>query len=441
MGKYIKIAIRNIWKQKKRSLLLASAIISGLTLITLAAAFSNGAGQNIIRIGTTLRTGHINVTGLKKIRGTVFQEIPSIKNVTKVIKRNLPNIRRIETRISLMAGIFNPSQELGSRRGIVCGVNFMKEKRLRKDLVLMAGDYSALSKPGQALIFQRTAKKLNLKVGDTLSITSKIQNTRFGNTTGTLDLRVAAIAQNTRGGQISSIYTSIQDLRKFCGYSSSSAGILLIYLKDSTQISKHEKKLRRALAKIAPLTTMQKNMMMNHLLGDGNEPGWKSGYRLKTTNYEQILQNELLIKKSIDVISWLLLVILVVIVFAGISNSLWMAIRERTSEVGTLRAIGMRKNQVLTMFLSEGLLLGAVAAIIGVLTGIGLTALLNLIGIGTGNSLFTLFSYRGALSFLVYPSEAIGLILFTSAITTAASIVPAFKAAKMRPINAINHIG
>lgn len=441
MGTYIRIALRNIWKQKKRSLLLASAIVCGMTLITLAGSFSNGAGRNIIRMGTTLRTGHLNITGLVKVRGTVFQQLPDMEKTIKTIRRTLPGVERIESRISLMASIFNPARELGSRRGFVYGVDFLKEKRLRKDLVLIAGDYSELSKMGRVLIFRRTAEKLDLKVGDTLSITAKIRNTRFGNTTGTLDLQVAAIAENTKGGQMSSIYLPIQDMRKFLGYSMGSTGTLLVYLKDSSDIDKNEQLLRNVLSKQHPLTRKQRNMMMSHLLGDGNEPGWKSGYRLKTTTFEQILQNEMLVKRSIDLISWLLLVILVVIVFAGISNSLWMSIRERTSEVGTLRAIGMGRRQVLSMFLAEGLLLGAGAATIGALTGIALSGLLDLISIGTGSSFFSLFSYRGSLSFLIQPGESLRLIFFTTAVTAAASILPAARAAKMRPINAINHIG
>ena len=127
MGTYIRIALRNIWKQKKRSLLLASAIVCGLTLITLAGSFSNGAGRNIIRMGTTLRTGHLNVTGLVKIRSTVFQELPDMDKILTIIRKTLPGIQRIESRISLMAGIFNPSRELGSRRGFVYGVDFGKK--------------------------------------------------------------------------------------------------------------------------------------------------------------------------------------------------------------------------------------------------------------------------------------------------------------------------
>lgn len=437
---YFKIAARNLWRQKKRSALLAAAIISGLTLIILAGAFADGAGRNIIRMGTTLRTGHINVTGLLKERKTVFQEIPDSRQVIERITKTLPGITRIEKRITLMATTFNPGRELGARRAFVYGVDFRSEKNLRTDLVITAGDWTELDKPGRVLIFKRTAEKLDLKVGDTLSLSAQVRNTRFGNTMGTLDLRVAAIAADTQGGQMENVYLAREELARFLGFADDAAGTLLIYLRDRSGIEGKEEQLRTALSAIRPVNPKQKNPLLTHIMGE-SVPGWEGGHRFQTANYEEILQNEMLIKRGIDLVSWLLLVILVVIVFAGISNSLWMAIRERTKEVGTLRAIGMGRRQILTMFLSEGILLGGSAALLGVLCGAAAAGLLDLVGIGTGSSMFALFSYRGHLSFLIDPAGSLRLVLFTVFVTAAASLLPAAKAARMRPISAINHIG
>ena len=54
--------------------------------------------------------------------------------------------------------------------------------------------------------------------------------------------------------------------------------------------------------------------------------------------------------------------VLLVVIGVGIMNTLWIAIRERTREIGTLRAIGMQRRRVLLMFLIEALMLGAAAA-------------------------------------------------------------------------------
>jgi len=57
-------------------------------------------------------------------------------------------------------------------------------------------------------------------------------------------------------------------------------------------------------------------------------------------------------------LTFVLITILILIVAVGIMNTMWIAIRERTREIGTLRAIGMQRGAVLWMFLLESLMLG-----------------------------------------------------------------------------------
>ncbi len=60
---------------------------------------------------------------------------------------------------------------------------------------------------------------------------------------------------------------------------------------------------------------------------------------------------------ALSVITGVLTFVLLVIIAVGIMNTLWIAIRERTREIGTLRAIGMQRARVLVMFLTEALML------------------------------------------------------------------------------------
>ena len=230
-------------------------------------------------------------------------------------------------------------------------------------------------------------------------------------------------------------------LARFLGLPANTVGTLMIDLEDSRDIKGKETLLRQALAGKWTLNEKNNNPLLAHVMGEGNVPGWTGGYRLTTSNYEGLLQNELMIKQAIDLVTWILLVVLTVIVFAGVSNSLWMAIRERTREVGTVRAVGMKRRQVLLMFLFEGLLLGAMAAIAGVFFGTAVAWILDLAGISAKGGFFALFSYRGELSFPVNIAAGLRLVLFTTIITGLASLLPAARAAHMKPITAINHIG
>src|SRR5215510_2886246 len=73
----------------------------------------------------------------------------------------------------------------------------------------------------------------------------------------------------------------------------------------------------------------------------------------------------------------MLITILIGIVIVGIMNTMWIAIRERTREIGTLRAIGMQRGSVLWMFLLESLLLGLFGTITGALAGTLIAAAIN----------------------------------------------------------------
>jgi ABC-type antimicrobial peptide transport system permease subunit len=142
-------------------------------------------------------------------------------------------------------------------------------------------------------------------------------------------------------------------------------------------------------------------------------------------------------------VRWLggiLVVILLVIVVIGIMNTLAIAIRERTREIGTLRAIGMQRRKVLWLTLLEAGLLGAAGAAAGALGGAGLAALLNAARIAVPEDV-QYFLLQDRLHIVVQPASALGFAVLITFVTTVASAWPALHAARLRPITAIHHIG
>jgi ABC-type antimicrobial peptide transport system permease subunit len=135
-----------------------------------------------------------------------------------------------------------------------------------------------------------------------------------------------------------------------------------------------------------------------------------------------------------------LITILLGIVVVGIMNTMWIAIRERTREIGTLRAIGMQRGAVLWMFLLESLMLGLGGTIAGAALGFGVAAALNAahIHVGTGMQFILMSDHvrlavHGAL--LVF---SIGLITL---VTGLAALYPSMRAARLRPVVAMSHFG
>jgi putative ABC transport system permease protein len=111
-----------------------------------------------------------------------------------------------------------------------------------------------------------------------------------------------------------------------------------------------------------------------------------------------------------------------------VTNTMVMAVMERTREIGTLRAVGWRQARVLWMVLSESLLLGLIAAGLGVLVGIGLNAALGAIpGFGS----FISAAYTPQIFF-----QAIVVSLFLGAV---GGLYPAWHASRLRPVEALRY--
>jgi ABC-type lipoprotein release transport system permease subunit len=126
--------------------------------------------------------------------------------------------------------------------------------------------------------------------------------------------------------------------------------------------------------------------------------------------------------QALQALSLFLMVILIAIMVAGIMNTLWIAIRERTREIGTLRAIGMQRVGVLRLFLLEASMLGLLGALLGALVGTWLTWLLNALNIHVPTSV-QLFLMRDTLRLVVEPHDLLSAIGTIALVTGAAALV------------------
>jgi putative ABC transport system permease protein len=108
----------------------------------------------------------------------------------------------------------------------------------------------------------------------------------------------------------------------------------------------------------------------------------------------------------------------------GILTIMTMAVTERTAEIGLLRALGARERQVLTLFLGEAMMLSALGGVLGLLLGIGIAQGLHLLVPALPVHTPWLFAVLAELT-----AVTIGL---------AAGVVPAMRAAKLDPVEALH---
>ena len=129
--------------------------------------------------------------------------------------------------------------------------------------------------------------------------------------------------------------------------------------------------------------------------------------------------------------------IIALIILVSISNTLIMSVTERVSEVGTLMAVGIERNRILTMFMSEGVILGVAGGVVGVIVGWLLAIVISDVGIPMPPAPGTDYSLRGEI--IVTVSLAIGAIALAVIATTVASIYPAYKASRLEIVDALRH--
>jgi putative ABC transport system permease protein len=124
----------------------------------------------------------------------------------------------------------------------------------------------------------------------------------------------------------------------------------------------------------------------------------------------------------------------------GVVNAMLMSVRERTREIGTMRALGMRRSRVVRLFVLEGLALGVVSAIAGALAGGAVVAYLAATGIPMTVSSLAWMVGSDVLYPALVPESLLRATLSIVLLSTLAAVYPAFSASRLEPREALHHV-
>jgi putative ABC transport system permease protein len=119
----------------------------------------------------------------------------------------------------------------------------------------------------------------------------------------------------------------------------------------------------------------------------------------------------------------------------GIMNIMFVSMIERTREIGILKALGMKKKTVLAIFLSESAIIGLLGAVIGIIAGYSLAIVVaNVLGSG-------LFGAAGSFTItpVLTPTVLLGAFGFGVGISVIFALYPAWKASKLKPVDALRY--
>lgn len=427
------IAFRNLVQHSKRTLLLGGAIAVVTALLVFLMCLSCGVRATMIESGTTLSTGHINVAGFYKV--TAGQSAPLVtdyKKVEAIVRSTLDDIDYLSMRGRGWARVISDS---GSMQVAIGGIDIDHEPGFRRVVKVSQGKIEDLKQPNTVLLFEKQAKKLDVHVGDTL-ILSVLTPRGVNNT---IDLRVAAIAQDI--GILSSfnIFIPEPSIEQLYQLKSDSIGAIHIYLKNMNHIPQDMDKLRQALSAAGYVLMDPQSVPFWQKFESVNREDW-TGQKLDLTTWEDELSFIRWSSSVVDGLTFVLTIVLLTIIAIGIMNSMWIAIRERTREIGTLRAIGMQRLRVMAMFLIESFTLGALGTLAGAVSGLGFALVLNSakVPVPEGAQFFLMST---TLKFTVEIGRIVlGMAVITGS-TTLISLIPSWHAARLKPITAMQHIG
>ena len=381
------IALRNLVQSRRRTALVGAAVAGVTTLLVLLLALASGLQDNLVRAATTISAGHVSVAGFFK---------PNATNLNAIVTGRTALRRIVEENVDGLDYIVERHRGWGKAVGVggtvqvgFTGVVVEEEPTLFDTLRLakeseyveggrdeVIGDPRELAQPGTMVVFTSQAKRLGVRVGDTVTIKTET----LAGQTNTADARIVAVARDL--GLLSSFAVFVDrglilDLYR---YNDDTTGALWIYLDDIGRADEVMARLRTVLAEAGYTLRDHESNPFYFKVGKVQSEDW-TGQQIDVTTWRDEVSFLTFIVTGFQALSWLLVTILVAVIAVGIMNAVWTSVRERTREVGTLRAIGLTRSRVLALFLLEAALLGLLASGAGALLGLGLVSALDALAI------------------------------------------------------------
>ncbi len=429
------IAFRSLTQHGRRSFFLGLAIAAVTALLILLNGLATGIRETMTHTATTLSTGHLNVGGFFKV--TAGQSAPVVTDWKRVLDVTKQAVPEMEFAVQRGRGWVKVVSDVGSIQTGISGIDITNEPAFKNVIQVVSGNIDDLAQPNTILLFEGQLEKLDVKVGDAITISA--QTTRGASNTS--DCRVVAIARDV--GLLSkwNVYVSGETLRALYQMNPNATGVIQLYLPDGAhrEIPRIAARLRTTLEQAGYRVMEADPRAFWMKFQTVNREDW-TGQKLDVTTWEDELS---FMTWTLDLLKGLtvaLLVILVLIVITGIMNTMWIAIRERTREIGTLRAIGMQRKGVLWMFLLESILLGFFSTSAGAITGVAIAAGVNALRIAVPLSV-QLFLMSDRLLLAVHLESVAAAVGLLTGVTAVAALYPSLRAARLKPVAAMSHFG
>ena len=431
--KQIMMALRNLNRQKKRTILLAGAIAFGLMIVTLINGFTNSFITNLSENFSHILAGHIFIEGVEK--SETGRDLHVVRNDKKLLdpvsELNLP-VTHITKRSEFNGYLIFEGNTLQQR---ITGVDWENENYLPERILILKGSLNNMSNRDGLILSRKVADNLNVEVDDRLLV--KLKTYTGQQNVGTFT--VAAISGDP--GVMGSVqaYANLDYVRELLNMGSGEYMTVGMFLEDLMQIDPTADAYYAALQGEVDLfvrgQTEDEGNPMATLMNQVTVDEWE-GIRYRFYTLNDILSEVQQIVTVLDTASIIILLILFIIIMVGITNTFRMIMLERTKEIGTMRALGMQRTSVLRLFLCEAAFLALGGVILGHAGAGVIMFVLSRLNWGMDSPLFILLK-NGYMTFALKIFQVllnVGLVTF---LTLFAAFFPSRNAAKLEPADAL----
>ncbi len=414
MFNIFKLALRNLKRYMRRTLLTSSLITLGVVAVLLFISVAGSFKSMMIGQVTDSMLGHLQIH--RKGYLAAVDSLPLDRNLKgkqiQLIKETLDqneNVEAYSMRIKLGAMFSNYTETTNIRISAVNPEQEMKTVPMLADRIIKGNKEGLLNK-GEILVPELIAKGLKVKLNDTIVL---VATNKDGSVNGQpFIIRGILEGISGPGGRDGVIH--IEDARTLLRTEGKEVSEIAIRLKDIQTMDRVYAGLQQSIGSL-------KNKM--------DKPAFEVHTWEKLSPFFNIA-------RMIDLMTLFIKIMLVAIVLVSIMNVMIMAVYERINEIGTIAAIGTVPGKILSLFVMEGFLLGCLGTLIGVV--------ISLVAIAVMNASQISFDFGRQKGLLLSPtigvSEVVTISVIVIAIAVLASLQPAWKAARMDPITALRHV-
>lgn len=417
----IKMAFRNINRNRKRTMLSILSITLAVTFICFIKSYVTGIWSDMKKNTLFFETGDIkilnrdylkeekmmpldlNIYGFEKSYTEVVDLVKNIKGVKYVVPRT--KFGAILNRDGKMKNLIGFAMDADKEKFVNPIQDKIVEGRMFKEFA--PGVY-------EIIIGKILAQELKVKVGDKMTLMTKTAEEGLGHMTFKI---VGLVSYGVSQFDKMFFYTSLSTASRFLKMENEVMEIV-IFLDQSNKSRPIAKKINRLLE------TQPENPYQAYAWEDQNNGQYYEMF-VKMQNIYNIIY-----------IIFLILASLVII------NTVMMVIYERMKEIGTIAALGMRGTAIVQLFFFEAVILSIIGSFIGTIIGGIISFLFSKTGINlaqlTGGGMSFQFSE------IMYPYFGIDLLIFSFLfgiiIASVCSYIPARRAAKIEPVEAMRGV-